>query len=153
MCSNTCVKQICKAWSLWNEFFLFVLLTSTVLLSHTLAQSLIPWGQETRLTAISWGKTCGDSGGEGESWEVVSVTSCHFWFPQARDRMSEHSTLDPSTLTEVPQKEAQHYFQECSWKTKARLEQEMGGEESQRIQHPWPFQHKEWIQAYRLRGV
>ena len=88
-----------------------------------------------------------------ESWEVVSVTSCHFWFPQPRDKMSEHSTLDPSTLTEVPQKEAQHYFQERSWKTKACLEQEMGGEGSQRIQHPWPLQHKEWIQAYRLRGV
>lgn len=37
-----------------------------------------------------------------ESWEVVSVTSCHFWFPQPRDRMSKHSTVDPPTLNWSP---------------------------------------------------
>ena len=50
------MKQLCKAWSLWNAFLLFVLLTSAILLSHTLAQVLIPQGQETRLTAVSWGE-------------------------------------------------------------------------------------------------
>lgn len=136
-----------------------MLLTSAVLSSHTLAQILIPWGQEIRLTAVSWGEDLWGSWAWGlqdfgccESWEVVSVTSCHCWFPQPRDRMSKHSTLDPSTLTEVPQKEPQHYFQEGSWKTKACVGQEMGGEGSQRIQHPWPFSAQKVNASLQIEG-
>lgn len=93
-----------------KSIFIICVLTSAILLLHTLAQILIPQGQQTRFTTFSRGRNFGDSGGGGwgalwlhTSWEAVAGTACCYWFPQMKDRKSEHSPLGYFKQSDVPE--------------------------------------------------